>query len=209
MTPRAKDFGLPEPTPEDQTFWAPHLRTGETLLWAGRPPQSTLPMGFFQMIYAALGVVSICWAVYMIIHASDGRSVEPNAQRLLALPYLLVGWWLVWGQSRQDLRVRRAIWYALTDSRALELNRDKFNEVTLAPRLEIEARLSRGPAPVRFGPRPNLLQYDPIGIAGRDVLSLMGWTVIGHWYIGGHLVFWEIPKPRAVRDLARAVRDAA
>ncbi|MEO0622067.1 MAG: hypothetical protein AAFU49_11480 [Pseudomonadota bacterium] len=40
MTPRAKDFGLPEPTPEDHAFWAPHLRDGEILLWAGRPQRS-------------------------------------------------------------------------------------------------------------------------------------------------------------------------
>lgn len=89
MTQRASDFGLPEPTPEDQAFWAPHLRDGETLVWAGSPPETLIVVDGLQVFLVPVGVLAVLSDATLLVRLATGSvaadPLHPLARSLRGL----------------------------------------------------------------------------------------------------------------------------
>ncbi|MEL6219354.1 MAG: hypothetical protein AAFR79_12950 [Pseudomonadota bacterium] len=206
MTLRAGDFGLPEPSPEDHASWGPHLRTGETLLWVGRPPQGPVLIDGVQVFVLPVAVLVLMAGVLGLLRAATGSvdQVTQAPEGLLAI--VVAGSWASWGHLWRDSVLRRRTRYALTTEHAIIATGDEPVRRSLTEKLTVEAQMTRDPGNLRFGPGSWSPVADVLHPLSRSLWALMPF---GTAHAAMRSGFFGIARPRAVRDLARAVGATA
>lgn len=97
------------------SIFSPYLSPDETIEWCGQPSQKSKRPGynfFFGAFYAGF---ALFWAI-MAAQASVGFA-------LFALPFFLVGLYVMFGQSTKKLRSNT--YYAVTNERCIIISNDK------------------------------------------------------------------------------------
>ena len=103
----------------------PHLSRGERILWTGRPdPKPRLHKSDLVAI-----PFSVLWTGFAVFwEASVIADGGPLSFVLFGLPFVLIGVYITVGRFVQQARLKKRIWYAVTDRRVLELERTRSGE---------------------------------------------------------------------------------
>jgi hypothetical protein len=128
----------------DETALLAELRSGERLLWSGRPDPSVL----FTRNDAAMIPFSLMWAGFAVFwNVRVWLDGAPWFFRLWGLPFLLVGAYLVVGRFVVRQRRKRRLIYGLTDRRALILKSRHRTQCRASTRRSPRSRWRQPPSP--------------------------------------------------------------
>lgn len=115
-------------------LFRPFLAPGEALIWSGRPHAGLLlkprdafliPFGVFFMLAGISGAVS-----FMFAQASPGEPAPPSWVGLVfSLPFLAIGSYFAFCRLLWDRMIRKSSSYALTDQRAIVVQRRRNSTV--------------------------------------------------------------------------------
>ena len=130
----------------------PYLLGNEPILWSGQPKQGLMLTGRDALLIPfslMWGGFAIFWnaSVWMIPAMSDARASPDWFFKLWGLPFLAIGLYIIVGRFFHDARLRKALFYAVTDQRILVLRGSNITSLDIdrLPRLELsEFRDSTG-----------------------------------------------------------------
>ncbi len=201
----AAAFGLPEPGDADRALWALHLRNGETLVWAGRPPQGAILSSGTEWCVVPVAAIGLIGGIALSAGMATG-TVMPGTESGLtgAMLLIVVGSWGSWGDVWHDRARRRRRRDAITSARALVLAGRRLTSVRRALGTEIEAPMASDPGNLRIGPASWHTAKNALPPMARSVGALHGNGTSGP--ASGAAVF-GLAKPQALRDRARGIRD--
>ncbi|HEX8435658.1 hypothetical protein [Archangium sp.] len=122
----------------------PYLLSGERIMWSGQPKQG-LTLGPRD---ALLIPFSLMWGGFVIFWNAmmwfgpfgDQSGGGPGwLFRLWGLPFLVIGLYIMAGRFFHDARIRKKLFYAVTNQRVLVLRGSKITSLDIdrLPRLEL------------------------------------------------------------------------
>jgi hypothetical protein len=175
-----------------------YLLTGERILWSGQPKQGFALSGrdtFLIPFSLMWGGFAIFWNAAVWLAPFDGGSgVDPSwFFKLWGLPFLVAGLYLIGGRFFHDARLRKKLFYAVTDQRILVLRGSKITSLDIQrlPRLELsEHRDGTG----------------TLGFEASDNFSWGGGRNGFSWWLpalSSATQFFRIQNPRKVYELVR------
>ncbi len=163
------------------------LRSGESLLWSGRPPAGLLlrPGDLFMIPFSFFwGGFAFFWE-YMAI-----RGGAPFFFCLFGLPFVIIGLYLIVGRFFTDARMREKTIYAITSERIL-LRTGLFSRRTISVGLQ-------DVGPVTLTERSD----------GRGTISFAAGTpVSGRRSGAGGITFELIEQARTVQQIFESARS--
>jgi hypothetical protein len=171
----------------------PYLLSGERILWTGQPKQGAAfgPRDFLLIPFSLVwGGFAIIWNAMVWLAPFDAGSDPGWFFRLWGIPFLLVGLYIMVGRYFHDARIRRHLFYAVTDQRVLVLRKSKIIslDVHRLPRLELSEH--------RDGTGTLAFEADN-AFTGMNGLT---WWVPA---LSGTTQFFRIDNPRRVYELIR------
>ncbi|PWR22882.1 hypothetical protein [Zavarzinia aquatilis] len=128
------------------------LLAGERVLWEGQPIAG-LVLGPKDFILIPFSLFWTGFAVFWNAMAwKDGSSL---LFQLFGLPFLVVGFFILFGRFWADAYIRRRLFYRVTDQRVMIVRQGPFAElksldIQKLPTLELDER-SDGRGTIRFG----------------------------------------------------------
>jgi hypothetical protein len=122
----------------------PYLFNGERVIWSGQPKQGLAlsARDTFLIPFSLMwGGFAIFWNA-MVWLAPFGTTAGNDPGwflKLLGLPFLAIGLYLIVGRFFHDARIRKNLFYAVTDQRILILRKSKITSLDIQrlPRLEL------------------------------------------------------------------------
>lgn len=172
----------------------PQLLQNEQVKWDGQPYSGLL----LRPIDVALIPFSLFWAGFAVFwNWGVWNSEAPISFRLFGLPFLIIGFYVVFGRFFADIFLRRKTRYFVTNRRILltkSVGRSvKSLDIKRLPGLELDER-SDGSGTIRFG-------------------------AAGGWLTGGQFGIWQpsldpvlqftrIPNVRSVYEIIQKQSDA-
>lgn len=122
----------------------PYLLPGELVLWSGQPKQGLALSGRDALLIPfslMWGGFAIFWNAMVWLAPFDTGSGGSAVWffKLWGLPFLIVGLYLIAGRFFHDARIRKKLFYAVTDQRILVLRGSKISSLDIhrLPRLEL------------------------------------------------------------------------
>ncbi len=178
----------------------PELLTGETVLWAGKPQKSVI----FHREDAYLIPFSLLWGGFAIfweggvlgLFGFGHGNQAPGFFVLWGVPFVVIGQYMIWGRFLVAAWKKTVTYYALTDRRALVVQKARRYRIASAylsglPSLNLES----GPGTIgtiRFGPKIQMFAKNN------------GWGVWDTMNIDETPIFRDIED---VRDVYRLVAE--
>lgn len=107
---------------EAQLVIQSELDSGEELLWAGTPKQSTVfrPSDVFMIPFSLLwGGFAIFWEIMALGFLGNGAGSFNLVFPLFGIPFVIVGLYMIFGRFIYDAKKRSKTFYGLTDQRAI------------------------------------------------------------------------------------------
>lgn len=98
------------------------LDSGEKLMWAGTPKQGTIFRGsdVFMIPFSLLwGGFAIFWEIMALQIPSEKAGAVSIVFPLFGIPFVLIGFYLIFGRFIFDSKKRAKTFYGLTDQRAI------------------------------------------------------------------------------------------
>jgi hypothetical protein len=175
----------------------PYLLGNEHILWSGQPKQGLMLTGRDALLIPfslMWGGFAIFWnaMVWMIPSMGDGQANPGWFFKLWGLPFLVVGLYMIAGRFFHDARIRKTLFYAVTDQRVMMLRGTKITSLDIdrLPRLEL-SEFRDGTGTVAFEASGNIFSY--------------GWNGFGTWLpsLGGTAEFLRIDAPREIYEMIR------
>lgn len=121
-----------------------YLLSGERVLWSGQPKQGLAlsAKDTFLIPFSLMwGGFAIFWnAMVWLAPFSNGSGSDPGwFLKLWGLPFLVIGLYLIIGRFVHDARIRKKLFYAVTEQRVLVLRGSKITSLDIRrlPRLEL------------------------------------------------------------------------
>jgi hypothetical protein len=182
------------------------LSQGEKVLWSGQPPRKLL---VFRMSDLFLLPFALFWTGFSIVWElgalaavmGSGFDVFTLFFPLFGVPFLLIGFYMLFGRFIMDVVTRRRTFYALTDRRALVLTALRDRNVVSTPLHKIDhvdITLHRdGHGTLTF-------QGDGDRNTGSRRTYYAAGTVMSN---GGGQVFDHIENPKAVYDMVLKAQE--
>ena len=173
----------------------PYLFGGERVLWSGQPKQG-LVLSARDTLLIPFGLMWGGFAVFWnagVWGTFDGSEAAPLFFRLWGLPFLVIGLYLIIGRFFHDARIRKNLYYAVTDQRIFVLRKSKMTSLDIhrLPRLELSEHSNRTGTLTFEG-----ANFAPWG-SGMNGFS---WWVPS---LGAAAQFFRIENPRRVYELIR------
>ena len=174
-----------------------YLLTGERILWSGQPRQGLALSGrdAFLIPFSLLwGGFAIFWNAMVWLAPIDSNSGSGPGWffKLWGLPFLVIGLYLIAGRFFHDARIRKKLFYGVTDQRVLVLRGHKITSLDIhrLPRLELSEH------------------RDGTGTLAFEEGSNMAWGGMNgfNWWLpalGSTTQFFQIQNPRQVYELIR------
>lgn len=178
----------------------PHFLPGEDILWSGRPKQGL----YLRAADAFLIPISIIWGGFAIIWnalvwltpSNTTSGISPAwLFRLLGLPFLLAGTYMIIGRFIHDALIRMGRFYAVTSQRVLILSGSALVSLDIhrLPRFELSEHRD-GTGTINFEP--------------SYVMPFAGWKGFRIWLPPSDRAIWffRIQNARHVYELIRKQR---
>lgn len=173
----------------------PYLFPGERVLWSGQPKQGVtlsardtflIPFSLVWCLFVIFWNVAV-WSFPAASGGGPGWFF-----RLWGVPFLLVGLYMVAGRFFHDARIRKNVFYAVTNQRILVLRKAKITSLDIRrlPRLELTEH--------RDGTGTLAFEASTFGPWG----GMYGFS----WWLpalGSAAQFFHIRDPRKVYELIR------
>jgi hypothetical protein len=183
---------------EDSNRFRQYLFTGERILWTGQPRQGLLlssrdalliPFSFLWGGFAIFWNAMVWFAPF---DWTNGDS-SPWFFRVWGLPFLVIGLYLMVGRFFHDAAIRKHLFYAVTDQRALVLRGSKITSLDIhrLPRLELSEH--------RDGTGTLAFEASNLGPWGNGMNGFSWWLPA----LGNAAQFFRIQDPRKVYELVR------
>src|SRR5438309_11166302 len=122
----------------------PYLFNGERVMWTGQPKQGLALSGrdtFLIPFSLMWGGFAIFWNAMVWLAPFDTAGGDDPGWffKLWGLPFLVIGLYLIIGRFFHDARIRKKLFYAVTDQRILILRKSKITSLDIQrlPRLEL------------------------------------------------------------------------
>jgi len=175
----------------------PYLFTGERILWSGQPKQGLALSGkdtFLIPFSLMWGGFAILWNALVWLAPFDGNSGDDPGWffKLWGLPFLVIGLYLMAGRFFHDARIRKKLFYAVTNQRILVLRGSKITSLDIhrLPRLELSEH------------------RDGTGTLAFEASNSMSWGDMSgfSWWLpalSAGTQFFKIQNPRKVYELIR------
>ena len=183
---------------EDPNRFRQYLLPGERILWSGQPNQGLALSGrdaFLIPFSRFWGGFAIVWNALVWLAPFDWSSSDssPWFFRLWGLPFLVIGLYLMVGRFFHDARIRKRMFYAITDQRILVLRGSKITSLDIhrLPRLELSEH--------RDGTGTLAFEAANFGPWGGGMNGLSWWLPA----LSSATQFFRIPDPRKVYELIR------
>jgi hypothetical protein len=186
------------------------LAAGETIHWTGQPETSVIfhKEDFFVIPFTLMwGGFAIFWEAGVLGFWTDGKSVHAISlfMSLWGIPFVVIGQYMIWGRFFAAAWMKRRIYYALTNRRALVYQDWGSRKLIAAyldqiPGIDRESN-TRGIGTIRFGSisAGNFMatggrrtQFDFSGLTNSD----------------GVVVFRDIPNVDSVYQQVESLRAA-
>jgi hypothetical protein len=172
-----------------------YLFPGERIQWSGQPKQGlALSARDSLLIPFSLmwGGFAIFWNIAVWSFPDSGGDNPDLFFRLWGLPFLVVGLYLIAGRFFHDARVRKNMFYAVTDQRILVLRGSRITSLDIhrLPRLELsEHRDGTG-----------TLAFEAANFGPWGGMNGFSWWVPA---LSSATQFFRIEHPRTVYELIR------
>jgi hypothetical protein len=184
-------------TPTPDNLFRLHLFPGERLLWSGQPKQGLVLSGRDALLipFSLLwGGFAIFWNVSVWTFPNTGQSID-WFMPLWGVPFLVAGFYLIFGRFIHDAAVRKRMFYGVTDQRILVLRglssaKLRSLDIHRLPKLELsEHRDGTG-----------TIEFD-----GDSSFFGSGRNGFGYWTpaLSNATQFFRIDNPRKVYELIR------
>jgi hypothetical protein len=174
----------------------PYLFAGERVLWSGQPKQGLALSGkdTFLIPFSLLwgGFAIFCNAMVWLAPFDTDAGGDPGwFFRLWGLPFLVIGIYLIAGRFFHDARIRKHLFYAVTDQRVLVAQGSKITSLDIhhLPRLELSEH--------RDGTGTLTFEASNMSWAGMNGFS---------WWLpalSSAAQFFRVQNPRQVYELIR------
>jgi hypothetical protein len=177
----------------------PSLRPGEQLLWCGRPDPSVV------FVAADIFVVpfSIVWLGVALLWELGAQSIgAPAAFRLVGVPFLLIGVYILAGRFVARYFRKRKTIYGITGERVIVQARSVFRETPVqGGSMSVRRRRNGRHATVVFEPFGSYYTVDAPGMTGPPMPGT-GMPTMGapsrRRVAPGSLVFADVADPDAM-----------
>jgi hypothetical protein len=173
-----------------------YLFAGERILWSGQPKQGLALSGrdtFLIPFSLMWGGFAIFWnaIVWLAPFDTNAAGTHDWLFKLWGLPFLIAGLYLIGGRFFHDARIRKKLFYAVTDQRILVLRGRKITSLDIKrlPRLELSEH--------RDGTGSLAFEANNIPWGGMNGFS---------WWLpslGNSTNFFRVQNPRKVYELIR------
>ena len=184
----------PDQTPQ---LFQPYLLAGERVLWSGQPKQGLtlsgrdphmIPFSLMWGGFAILWNASVWFAPFD--SGSDGDPIW--FFKLLGLPFLFGGLYLIVGRFFHDAYLRKRLFYAVTDHRILTLRARNFLSLDIRKLRRLELSEHRD-------------KTGTLAFEANSPMALGRMNGIGLWLpsAGGNSQFFCIQDPRKVYEIIR------
>jgi hypothetical protein len=175
----------------------PYLFSGERVLWTGQPKHGLALSGRdamlipFSLLWGGFAIFcnALVWLAPFDANTGDGPGW---LARLWCLPFLIIGLYLIAGRFFHDARIRKNIFYAVTDQRILVLRKSKITSLDIhrLPRLELS----------EYRDGTGTLAFEAGNNAYRSGTNGFSWWLPA---LNSSVQFFRITEPRRVYELVR------
>jgi hypothetical protein len=176
----------------------PYLFTGERIVWSDQPKQGLALSGrdtFLIPFSLMWGGFAIFWNAMVWLAPFDTNAGDDPGWffKLWGLPFLVVGLYLIAGRFFHDARIRKKLFYAVTNQRILVLRGSKITSLDIhrLPRLELSEHRD-GTGSLAFEASNNMSW-------GGGMNGFSWWLPA----LSGATQFFRIKNPRKVYELIR------
>lgn len=184
------------------------LSPGEKVLWSGQPPRkllvfraSDLFMLPFALFWTGFAIVWELGALASVAWSGESFQAFSLCFPLFGVPFVLIGFYMLFGRFIMDIFTRRGTYYALTDRRVLVLTALRDRKVVSMSLHKIDQvdivihRDGRGTLTFR-------------GESGQDMSSRRAYYAAGTvMAYGGGPMFDHIEHPKRVYDMVLEAQE--
>jgi hypothetical protein len=175
------------------------LRPGEQLLWCGRPDPAVVfvPADFFVVPFSIVWVgIAVAWEFGL------SAANAPSAFRLVGVPFVLIGAYLLAGRFVTRWASKRKTVYVITSERVIVQTRSVFKETPVqGGSMSVRRSRSGRHATVGFEPFGSYYTTGAPTMTGPPMAGT-GMPTMGaptrRWVAPGSLVFADVADPDAM-----------